>query len=53
MAGDIDDDPSSSGLSISELARRADVGNQTVRYYERRGLLPEPPRNAAGPRRYD
>ncbi|MBI4558684.1 MAG: MerR family transcriptional regulator [Candidatus Hydrogenedentes bacterium] len=32
---------------ISELARLADVNVETVRYYERRGLLPEPPRRTA------
>jgi MerR family mercuric resistance operon transcriptional regulator len=40
-------------LSIGQLARRADVNVETVRYYERRGLLPEPPRTAAGYRQYD
>jgi Hg(II)-responsive transcriptional regulator len=40
-------------LTTSQLARRADVNKQTVRYYERRGLLPEPPRNGAGHRQYD
>lgn len=40
-------------LSTGEVARRADVGKQTVRYYERRGLLPEPLRNGAGHRQYD
>lgn len=46
------------GLTIAGLARRADVGVETVRYYQRRGLLttPERPGNAAhggGARRYD
>lgn len=41
-----------SGLRIGELAAAADVGVQTIRYYERRGLLPPPPRSAAGYRRY-
>ena len=39
-------------LTIGELAASAGVGVETVRYYERRGLLPEPPRSAAGYRRY-
>lgn len=38
----------SSGFSISELARHAGVGVETIRFYERRGLLPEPPRSASG-----
>jgi len=29
-------------MSISELARSAGVGVETVRYYQRRGLLPDP-----------
>lgn len=29
-------------LSISQLARSAGVGVETVRYYQRRGLLPDP-----------
>ena len=40
-------------MTTSELADRAEVNTQTVRYYERRGLLPEPPRNASGHRQYD
>lgn len=41
-----------SGLRIGELASRAQVGVETVRFYERRGLLPEPPRRASGYREY-
>lgn len=39
-------------FSIGELAREAGVNVQTVRYYERRGLLDEPPRRASGYRKY-
>lgn len=39
-------------LTIGELAREAGVNVQTVRYYERRGLLEEPPRRASGYREY-
>ena len=39
-------------LSIGELAKRANVNVETIRYYERRGLIPEPPRNKSGHRLY-
>src|SRR6266699_3371985 len=35
-------------LTIGRLAREAVVNLETVRYYERRGLLPKPPRSASG-----
>lgn len=35
-------------LTIGRLAREAGVNLETVRYYERRGLLPKPPRSASG-----
>jgi DNA-binding transcriptional MerR regulator len=38
--------------TTSQLAEAADVGSQTLRYYERRGLLPEPPRTEGGHRMY-
>ena len=41
------------GLPIGQVARRAGVHIQTVRYYERRGLLAPPPRRASGQRVYD
>src|SRR5437763_1732369 len=37
---------------IGELARGAGVNVETVRYYERRGLLDEPPRSPSGYRQY-
>lgn len=40
-------------MKIGELASRAEVGIDTVRYYERQGLLPTPQRQASGYRRYD
>jgi DNA-binding transcriptional MerR regulator len=40
------------GLSIGEVADRAGIRPSTIRYYERLGLLPAPPR-ASGRRRYD
>jgi MerR family copper efflux transcriptional regulator len=39
-------------LTISQLAKQAGVNVETVRYYERRGLLPQPPRRASGYRQY-
>lgn len=39
-------------LRIGELARAARVGVETVRYYERRGLIAQPPRPRSGYRRY-
>lgn len=39
-------------LSIGRLAQQAGVGIDTIRYYEREGLLPSPPRLPSGYRRY-
>lgn len=39
-------------MSIGQLAKSAEVGVETVRYYQRRGLLGVPPRDG-GIRRYD
>ncbi len=39
-------------LTIGQLARRARVNIETIRYYERRGLMPEPPRRESGYRQY-
>ena len=39
-------------LTIGQLARNAQVKVETVRYYERRGLIPEPPRKESGYRQY-
>ena len=35
-------------LTIGRLAKEAGVNLETVRYYERRGLLQRPPRSASG-----
>src|SRR6266508_5234132 len=40
-------------LTTSQLAALAGVRADTVRYYERVGLLPAPARNPAGYRTYD
>jgi MerR family mercuric resistance operon transcriptional regulator len=39
-------------MRTSELADRAGVNTETLRYYERRGLLEEPPRTPGGYRDY-
>ena len=39
-------------MAIGEVAERAGMSTSRIRYYETRGLLPEPER-AAGKRRYD
>jgi len=39
-------------LSIGSLAKAADVNVETIRYYQRRGLLDEPSKPMGGHRRY-
>jgi DNA-binding transcriptional MerR regulator len=43
---------SGKGLRTGELAERAGVNVQTLRYYERRGLLAAPTRRPSGQRQY-
>lgn len=40
------------GLTIGEVAKQAEVNIETLRYYERRGILPKPPRSRTNYRRY-
>jgi len=40
------------GMTIGQLARAAEVNVETVRYYQRVGLLPVPPRPQGGYRCY-
>ena len=40
-------------MRIGDLAKAADVSAQTIRFYEREGLLPEAARATNGYRRYD
>ena len=39
-------------MRVGEVAQRAGVNVETLRYYERRGLLPKPDRAPSGHRRY-
>ncbi len=41
------------GYQISELANLCDVNKETIRYYERKKLIPEPSRNESGYRLYN
>jgi DNA-binding transcriptional MerR regulator len=41
------------GLRVAELAAAVGLSPDTIRYYERAGLLPAPARTAAGYRVYD
>ena len=40
------------GLKVGEVAKQAGVNLQTIHYYERRGLLPKPPRTGTNYRAY-
>ena len=39
-------------LTIGQVAKKAGVNVMTVRYYERRGIIPVPPRLSSGYRQY-
>jgi len=40
-------------ITRGELAKRTGCNIETIRYYEKIGLIPEPPRSASGYRQYD
>lgn len=40
------------GISIGEVAKRTELGVETIRFYEREGLIEEPPRKVSGYRQY-
>lgn len=39
-------------FTIGKVARMSGVGIETIRFYEREGLIPEPPRRDSGYRQY-
>jgi MerR family copper efflux transcriptional regulator len=39
-------------LTIGQVAKKAGVNVETIRYYERRGYIPKPPRPRSGYRQY-
>ncbi len=41
------------GFGIGEMSRQTNVNIETIRYYERIGLMPAPDRTAGGNRQYD
>ncbi len=46
-------DSRAENLPIGQLSRLSGVNIETIRYYERVGMLPRPPRTASGRRIYD
>ena len=40
-------------MKIKELSKRTGINLETIRYYEKQGVLPEPKRSANGYRNYD
>jgi MerR family mercuric resistance operon transcriptional regulator len=44
---------SGKGLQRAELAHRTGCNLETIRYYEKIGMMPDPPRTASGYRVYD
>lgn len=42
-----------STLTIGQVAKHAGVGIETIRFYERKGLIAEPARKESGYRQYD
>ena len=39
-------------LTIGQVAKRSGIGIETIRFYERKGLVEEPPRTDSGYRQY-
>lgn len=40
------------GMTIGQVAQKTGVGIETIRFYERKGLISEPPRKDSGYRQY-
>lgn len=40
-------------MTIGQVAQKAGIGIETIRFYERKGLIDEPPRKESGYRQYD
>ena len=40
-------------MTIGEVARSVGIGVETIRFYERKGLIHEPPRRTSGYRQYE
>ena len=40
-------------MKVNELSKRTGIHLETIRYYEKQGVLPEPKRQANGYRSYD
>jgi MerR family mercuric resistance operon transcriptional regulator len=49
----MDDHNSAKRLKRAELARATGCHLETIRYYEKTGMMPDPPRSKAGYRLYD
>ena len=47
------DSPKQSALKIGEVAKRSGIGIETLRFYERSGVLEKPSRTESGYRVYD
>nr|WP_330380641.1 MerR family transcriptional regulator [Blautia hydrogenotrophica] len=45
--------PGGEGMTIAEVSRKYEISADTLRYYERIGLIPPVPRNKSGIRNYD
>ena len=42
----------STAMTIGKVAKATGIGIETIRFYERQGLVPDPPRRSSGYRQY-